>query len=622
MDFNKYSEVLEVCPIPCVWGKRMIDFRDKKSRYIIEGGNKLLIEKLGVNSDKEIIGKSVSEVLGISRNEINSFSRIDKNKQMKYQYVCNLRDIYKVTLSMCEDDKFFIWFESYHINNNYSLAIQNNLKAMIWIKDVNGRYIKVNRNFEEITGLEDIDIIGKKNSQLNIGNTFEYMEEYEKLVLEKKEHVIEKTVFEDDEWISVFIHPMYDNERNIIGTYGFKIYDYVNSKTPIGIENRNKMLEIIVDNLPIPIFYKDKHGVYLYCNEAFDELIELDRDNIIGKKDYDLNIDEERVKMYKDADNKVIKHKVTTVDELYVERKSGDKYIEITKVPLWDYRKKVIGVIGIVIDLTQKKATEIELEKLRLDFFSNLTHEFRTPLNLIFSSVQLIDQSISNIKKGDVNVLIRYLRIIEQNGMRLLKLVNNLIDSTRIDSGCLDYNPQNKDIVAFVENICESVVEFSHSQNIDLIFDTDQEEKIISFDSDKMERIVLNLLSNAIKYNKENGRIDVEIKCNEDYIDINVRDTGVGIPSDKIGDVFEKFKQVDNRLTKISEGSGIGLSIVKSLVALHNGMVDVSSKVGVGTEFKVKIPNKLQRFEGNKYLIRNESINMNKKIQIEFSDIY
>lgn len=600
----------------------MIDFRDKKSRYIIEGGNKLLIEKLGVNSDKEIIGKSVSEVLGISRNEINSFSRIDENKQMKYQYVCNLRDIYKVTLSMCEDDKFFIWFESYHINNNYSLAIQNNLKAMIWIKDVNGRYIKVNRNFEEITGLEDIDIIGKKNSQLNIGNTFEYMEEYEKLVLEKKEHVIEKTIFEDDEWISVFIHPMYDNERNIIGTYGFKIYDYVNSKTPIGIENRNKMLEIIVDNLPIPIFYKDKHGVYLYCNEAFDELIELDRDNIIGKKDYDLNIDEERVKMYKDADNKVIKHKVTTVDELYVERKSGDKYIEITKVPLWDYRKKVIGVIGIVIDLTQKKATEIELEKLRLDFFSNLTHEFRTPLNLIFSSVQLIDQSISNIKKGDINVLIRYLRIIEQNGMRLLKLVNNLIDSTRIDSGCLDYNPQNKDIVAFVENICESVVEFSHSQNIDLIFDTDQEEKIISFDSDKMERIVLNLLSNAIKYNKENGRIDVEIKCNEDYIDINVRDTGVGIPSDKIGDVFEKFKQVDNRLTKISEGSGIGLSIVKSLVALHNGMVDVSSKVGVGTEFKVKIPNKLQRFEGNKYLIRNESINMNKKIQIEFSDIY
>ncbi|CEQ22787.1 two-component sensor histidine kinase [[Clostridium] sordellii] len=622
MDFNKYSEVLEVCPIPCVWGKRMIDFRDKKSRYIIEGGNKLLIEKLGVNSDKEIIGKSVSEVLGISRNEINSFSRIDENKQMKYQYVCNLRDIYKVTLSMCEDDKFFIWFESYHINNNYSLAIQNNLKAMIWIKDVNGRYIKVNRNFEEITGLEDIDIIGKKNSQLNIGNTFEYMEEYEKLVLEKKEHVIEKTIFEDDEWISVFIHPMYDNERNIIGTYGFKIYDYVNSKTPIGIENRNKMLEIIVDNLPIPIFYKDKHGVYLYCNEAFDELIELDRDNIIGKKDYDLNIDEERVKMYKDADNKVIKHKVTTVDELYVERKSGDKYIEITKVPLWDYRKKVIGVIGIVIDLTQKKATEIELEKLRLDFFSNLTHEFRTPLNLIFSSVQLIDQSISNIKKGDVNVLIRYLRIIEQNGMRLLKLVNNLIDSTRIDSGCLDYNPQNKDIVAFVENICESVVEFSNSQNIDLIFDTDQEEKIISFDSDKMERIVLNLLSNAIKYNKENGRIDVGIKCNEDYIDINVRDTGVGIPSDKIGDVFEKFKQVDNRLTKISEGSGIGLSIVKSLVALHNGMIDVSSKVGVGTEFKVKIPNKMQRFESNEYLIRNESINMNKKIQIEFSDIY
>lgn len=622
MEIHKCKEILDICPIPYIWGKYTGDIESKSTDYIIKGGNDLLFKKLNIENEYEIINKDLTSVLGMSKEELNLFSKEKDGKFTKYQYVCNLKDTYKITLNIVNESVFYMWFQIYNLNSNYNLAIQNNLKAMIWIKDINGTYIKVNKNFEEMTGICKSEIIGKKDSQINVNNEFKYIEEYEKLVLNKMRSSIEKVIFEDNQWVSMFIHPMIDEDKNIIGTYGFKVYDYVNSKTAIGIENRNKMLEIIVDNLPIPIFYKDTHGVYLYCNEAFGELLELDRHKIIGKKNYDLNIDEEKIDIYRQSDNKVIKYKVTTVNETYMERSKGDKFIEVTKVPLWDYKKEVIGIIGIVIDLTEKKATERELEKLRLDFFSNLTHEFRTPLNLIFSSVQLIDQSITKIKSGDISVLMRYLNIIEQNGMRLLKLVNNLIDSTRIDSGCLDYNPENRDIVNFVENICDSVVEFSKLQHIELIFDTDEEEKIISFDSDKMERIILNLLSNAIKYNKDTGKIDVKIKCNNDYIDISVIDTGIGIPNDKINDVFEKFKQVDNRLTKISEGSGIGLSIVKSLVALHEGTIIVRSKVGVGTEFKVRIPNKTIIQDENINSIINESIDMNKKIQIEFSDIY
>ncbi|OSB08257.1 ATP-binding protein [Paraclostridium bifermentans] len=621
MIVHSYEDVLQVCPIPYVWGKR-ISNKNGSFDYIIEGGNELLLKKLKMESEEEILNKDVCEILGISKDEIELFDKVSNNKFTRYQYVCNLKDIYKVTLNIDKYDNFYMWFQVYHVSSNYNLLIQNNLKAIIWTKDINGRYIKINRNFEELVGMPKGEIIGKKNKELEIHNGFEHMEEYEKLILDKKEDAIEKIIFEDNKWVSIFIHPMIDEDKNVIGTYGFKIYDYVNSKTPIGIENRNKMLEIIVDNLPIPIFYKDVQGVYLYCNEAFGELLELDRKKIIGKKDYDLNLKEDKIVEYREADDKVIKHKITNVYEDFMERSAGDKYVEITKVPLWDYRKKVIGVIGIIIDLTQKKATERELEKLRLDFFSNLTHEFRTPLNLIFSSVQLIDQSIPKIEKGDLNILIRYLNIIDQNGMRLLKLVNNLIDSTRIDSGCVDYNPQNQDIISFVENICDSVVEFSKSQSIELIFDTDQEEKVVSFDSDKMERVILNLLSNAIKYNKENGQIYVGIRCNPEHIDISVKDTGVGIPKDKINDVFEKFKQVDNRLTKISEGSGIGLSIVKSLVELHDGTINVNSEVGVGTEFEVKIPNQIVLQDSSKNSIQNESIDMDKKIQIEFSDIY
>ncbi|MGL5641753.1 MAG: PAS domain-containing protein, partial [Paraclostridium sp.] len=397
MDVYNYKEILEICPVPCVWGKRISNEKNGEKDYIIKGSNNLLLEKLGIEKKDEIIDLNLSKVLGISKEEVSLFLKEDKNKFKRYQYVCNLKDIYKITLNIDNENNFYMWFELYHISSNYNLVIQNNLKAMIWVKDINGRYIKVNRNFEQIMNIENSDIIGKKNSQISINHKFDYIEEYESLILEGQECSIEKTVFEDNKWVSIFIHPMFDDDKNVIGTYGFKIYDYVNSKTPIGIENRNKMLEIIVDNLPIPIFYKDVNGIYLYCNEAFGELVELDRNQVIGKKDYDLNINEENISIYKETDNKVINYKMEAVDEVYMERISGDKYIETTKVPLWDYRKKVIGIIGIVIDLTEKKATENELEKLRLDFFSNLTHEFRTPLNLIFSSVQLIDKSISKI---------------------------------------------------------------------------------------------------------------------------------------------------------------------------------------------------------------------------------
>lgn len=619
MGVHKYENILDMCPIPYIWGKRIDEGGD--IRYIAKGSNDLLIKKLELKDEKDIIDKRVEDILGISISEIKKSSKVKENRIIKYQYINRMQNIYKIILNFDDEDEFYIWFEAYHISNNYNLAIQNDLKAIIWIKDINGRYIQVNRNFEKMMKVKSVDVIGKKTSETSIYEEFEYIEEYEQLILSKDEDIVEKIIYEDGRWVSIFIYPMFDEDKYIIGTYGYKVYDYVNSKTPIGIENRNKMLEIIVDNLPVPIFYKDTQGVYLYCNEAFEELLEVDRNKIIGKKDYDLSNNDYNINVYKEADNKVIKHKLTTVDEIYLERREADKYIEITKVPLWDYKKKVTGIIGIVIDLTEKKATERELEKLRLDFFSNLTHEFRTPLNLIFSSVQLIDQSISKIKQGDINVLIRYLGIIEQNGMRLLKLVNNLIDSTRIDSGCLDYIPKNQDIISFVENICDSVVEFSKLQNIELTFDTDKEEKIIAFDSDKMERIILNLLSNAIKYNKDAGNIDVNINCNEDYIDIKVKDTGIGIPSDKLEDIFEKFKQVDNRLTKVSEGSGIGLSIVKSLVNLHDGIISVNSKVGLGSEFKVSIPNKTI-LNQNLNIVQNESINMDKKIQIEFSDIY
>ncbi|OSB12630.1 two-component sensor histidine kinase [Paraclostridium bifermentans] len=274
--------------------------------------------------------------------------------------------------------------------------------------------------------------------------------------------------------------------------------------------------------------------------------------------------------------------------------------------------------ICVISDITQAKKGELEVEKLRMDFLANISHELRTPINLILSSLQVLNLKMNLLDEDLFKYFRRYLNIVDQNGKRLLKLVNNLIDTTRLESGCFSYNPKNKDIISYVENICLSVSEFVKSNNLSIIFDTDTEEKIIAFDPDNMERIILNLISNAIKFNKPGGIIEVFISC-KDNIEISVKDSGIGIPEDKIDKIFERFEQVKNNSKK--EGSGIGLNLVKSLVEMNNGSIKVKSNLGKGSRFSIVLPNTLVK-DCSKYSYENSDyINNENQISVEFSDI-
>ncbi|WP_195945348.1 sensor histidine kinase [Paraclostridium bifermentans] len=271
------------------------------------------------------------------------------------------------------------------------------------------------------------------------------------------------------------------------------------------------------------------------------------------------------------------------------------------------------------------KNEQIEHEinnKIRGDFFANLSHELRTPLNIIFSSLQVLDLKLNNIEKKEDQSITKYINMATQNTYRLLKLVNNLIDSNKITSGYFEYNPQNYDIVYFVESICQSIVDFAKQKNIEVIFDTDIEEKIISFDLDKMERIILNILSNSIKFTKEQGKIEVYIRESNKMLEIEISDDGIGIPENKLNSIFERFKQVENNTIRSGEGSGIGLYLVKSLVDMHGGYIDVESELGLGTTFKINIPAELEEEYECNIIEKNLQNSYIEKIKVEFSDIY
>lgn len=257
----------------------------------------------------------------------------------------------------------------------------------------------------------------------------------------------------------------------------------------------------------------------------------------------------------------------------------------------------------------------------KANFLSNLTHEFKTPLNLIFSSVQLLNTKIKSNKETLHNDIERYLKIIDQNSYRILKLVNNISDDNKIDLGHSNYSPINANIIYFIEDICESIEPFVKSNNMDIIFDTDIEELIVSFDMEKMERIILNLISNAVKFRKENrGKIILSITHDDEFVNIKVNDNGIGISKENRKKIFKKYVRLNDERSIIKEGTGIGLSLVKSLVKLHNGQVSVDSEIGKWTEFNIKIPNKISTKESiDTY---EKDLDRTEKIRIEFSDIY
>lgn len=286
-------------------------------------------------------------------------------------------------------------------------------------------------------------------------------------------------------------------------------------------------------------------------------------------------------------------------------------------------RKTIIDLEKHVEEDKRLLRESAEIENIRIQFFSNISHEFRTPLNVILSSLQLF-----KLYYEKENALLpvnsnKHLRTMKQNCYRLLRLVNNLIDSTRIDVGFLQTHMQNYNIVKIIEDITMSIVEFTEMKGISLLFDTNIEEKIITCDVDKIERIILNLLSNAIKFTDYGGNILVSIFDKGESIVISVKDTGIGIQKDKQEMIFERFVQVEETLTRNHEGSGIGLSLAKAFVEMHGGNITLDSERGKGSEFIIELPTTILKSEDEyNNFCEVDSKQRIEKINIEFSDIY
>ncbi len=279
------------------------------------------------------------------------------------------------------------------------------------------------------------------------------------------------------------------------------------------------------------------------------------------------------------------------------------------------------------IELEQKKKIveeSMHLEKLKSEFLSSISHELRTPIAIIYGVIHIMETNLAQNNIKHPFKLNDYIKTIKKNTFRLLRLFNNILDITNVDAGFANLNLKPHNIIKVIEDISLSVKEHLINQRINLIFDTEIEEKYVNVDVDKMERIMLNLISNSVKYSKKNvaTEILVSVYDDEEKVYISIKDNGIGIDSIHLSSIFDRFNQADGSMTRNTEGSGIGLYLVKTLLQMQDGDISVNSVKGEGSEFIIEFPtlkdfdyeNAYEDFDSD-FSVKIENFDM------EFSDI-
>ena len=391
--------------------------------------------------------------------------------------------------------------------------------------------------------------------------------------------------------------------------------------------NRTKMLN---DNLSL--FYNladhNKHSFMCICNE--------DGDILYGNKKfmeyYEVSSPEDakRLKLYFSLSMSRLDNKNEIMKSLNTKGVWRGIIKNLDGNMSFDCSLQVIETLGdkreyavTYLDISQIINKELELEKMKvynkekIEFMSNISHELRTPINIFYSTIQLLDISLLKSDKDFREVYAKYKRTLHVNCKRMLRLINNVVDISKIETGILKGKFDYYNLISIVEDVTLSVVNYAHLKSINIQFDTNEEEFITKCDPSMMERVLLNLLSNAIKFTPENKNIYVNIYVNDDFAEINIKDEGIGISKSDKTAIFERFVQADKSLTRENEGSGIGLSIVKSIIDLHGGYISVESEVGEGSTFKIILPNRYDGYINYKIYDIN-----NYNTELELSDIY
>jgi len=475
-------------------------------------------------------------------------------------------------------------------------------------KDLNGIVTSWNRGAEQIFGYSADEMVGCSITRLIPVD----QQAEEEQILEKIRHGQSIERFEtlrqtkDGRLIDVGItvSPVMDAKGTVIGV----------SKVARDITERKRasnFLQLVLKSIPDFVFWKDSNSVFLGCNEAFAKAAGAKSpEEIIGKTDYDMPWKKSEADFFVAGDRRVMESNVAEyhIIEPQLQANGKQAWLETCKVPLRDEQGRVVGLLGSFTDITERKQTEEKLlatvEQLeetsarahrlaaqaqmaniaKSDFLANISHEIRTPMNgVIGMNGMLLDTELNPEQR-------RYAEAVRNSGEAMLGLINDILDFSKIEAKKLVLEELDFDLASLLDDFASSLALQAHDKGLGLRCTTDPAVPMrLRGDPGRLRQILSNLGSNSIKFT-HHGHVAVhvavdEMSAGDVLLRFAVRDSGIGIPADKLGLLFDKFSQLDASITRRFGGTGLGLAISKQLAELMGGQIGVTSEEGKGSEF-------------------------------------
>jgi len=387
-------------------------------------------------------------------------------------------------------------------------------------------------------------------------------------------------------------HKFSRGEINLLHAFGSHIGSALeNAQLYDEVSKGKNYIENLVENAGDVIISSDVENRILTWNRGAEAILGYGKKEITGKH-LSILLPPERSHELAEMRAKVEISGTLRDIEVRGKRKDGEIiYLSFSVSPVRDVEGKIIGFLHVAKDITEKKRYERrlkELDKMKSDFVSNVSHELRTPLTAIKGSVDnMLDGLTGSLNEKQV----RYLARIKSNTDRLSRLINDLLDLSRIESGRVEVRPTTFPLTALVEEVVDHLKGLSAEHLVRIEVPSLNRSVTVWADRDKVTQILMNLIGNAIKFTPEQGKVSVAIERNEnEYVRISVADTGPGILPEERSKIFSKFYQIDSGNKQKPKGSGMGLAISKALVEMQGGKIWVESEIGRGSTFSFTLP--------------------------------
>ena len=481
----------------------------------------------------------------------------------------------------------------------YSSLVEH-LPVQILRKDLEGRFTFASQSFCQLLGRSSKEILGKTDFDFYPAELAEKFREDDVKVASTGE------LFEDVEqnekdgqitYVQVMKSPVRNASGHVIGVQAV-FWDVTHRKqAEADLEQERYLLRTLLDNLPHNIYFKDSASRFIRVNRAMSEYFGLENpDDAIGQTDFD-HFREEHARQARLDEERIMNSGEPLVDREEKETwpDGTDTWVSTTKLPLYDQQNQIIGTFGVSRDITEQKLAAQALQKAKeaaesankakSDFLANMSHEIRTPLNAIIGMTELVLDSNLNESQRE------YLRMVIESGDSLLSLINDILDFSKIEAGKLDFDHAVFDLQESLGDTMKSLAYRAHTKGLELACRIHPEvPSLLVGDVGRLRQIIINLVGNAIKFT-DMGEVVLDVNVREQRSDmvqlqLSVRDTGVGIPPEKLATIFQAFEQADTSTTRRFGGTGLGLAISMRLVEYMGGEIWADSTLGEGSNFQ------------------------------------